>query len=298
VPEHAASTADLLVRADLAMYRAKLRGQAFAVYAEQVDGEGNRLGLVEELRVAIDQRSLELHYQPQIDMTTGEIVAVEALVRWPHARLGLVPPLEFLPLAEDAGLMDPLTAMILDEALSQCAIWRITGRQVAVSVNVSATNLLDPGFPALVQQLLDDHGLPPGLLVIEVTETTAMADVHRCKRAIQSLSDLGLVVSVDDFGAGFTSLAYLSTLAVGELKLDRSFIDGLARGTDGRNRALVGSTINLAHSLGLRVVAEGVEDEESLELLADLECNLAQGYLISRPVPAGELTLERLPRAA
>jgi len=208
----------------------------------------------------------------------------------------MIPPLEFLPLAEDAGLMDLLTALILDEALSQCAAWRNAGRTVAVSVNVSATNLLDPAFPGSVAQLLDDHGLPPELLVVEVTETTAMSDVQRCRHAIAALSELGLIVSVDDFGAGFTSLAYLSSLSVGELKLDRTFIDGLASAHDPRNRALVGSTISLAHALGLRVVAEGVDDEESLELLSDLECDLAQGYLISRPRPAAELPLENFSR--
>jgi EAL domain-containing protein (putative c-di-GMP-specific phosphodiesterase class I) len=159
-------------------------------------------------------------------------------------------------------------------------------------VNVSATNLLDPAFPGVVGRLLEDHGLPAELLVVEVTETTAMSDLHRCRQAIAALSELGLIVSVDDFGAGFTSLAYLSSLAVGELKLDRTFIEGLALGHDPRNRALVGSTISLAHALGLRVVAEGVEDEESLELLSDLECDLAQGYLIGRPRPADELPSE------
>ena len=189
--------------------------------------------LVEELRAAIEQRELELHYQPQVDLATGEIVSVEALVRWMHPRLGFVPPLEFIGLAEDAGLMGALTSVVLDEALSQCAAWRAAGKELTVSVNISASDLLDPDFPDLVARLLAGYALPPEALVLEMTETTAIADFERSQLAIQKLHDLGLVVSVDDFGAGFTSLAYLGSLAVGELKLDRSFITRLA---DGRGR--------------------------------------------------------------
>jgi diguanylate cyclase len=297
VPDDAVRAPDLLRQADLAMYRAKVDGKAFAIYQAEIDGQGNRLALVEDLRVAIEQRQLELHYQPQVDLRTGEIVAVEALVRWRHSRHGFIPPLEFLPLAEDAGLMDELTTLVLDEALGQCAVWQAQNQPVTVSVNISATNLLSPGFPAAVARLLERHRLDPAVLVLEVTETVTMADVDRCRQAIQELSDLGLVVSVDDFGAGFTSLAYLSSLAVGELKLDRSFINGLSTGTDTRDLALVRSTVKLAHALGLRVVAEGVEDEDSFELLTDFECDLAQGYLISKPQPAGQLRLAPYPAA-
>jgi EAL domain-containing protein (putative c-di-GMP-specific phosphodiesterase class I) len=162
-----------------------------------------------------------------------------------------------------------------------------------MSVNISTTNLLNPNLPLLVADLLDRHGLQPEALTLEITETTAMADVERCKHAIQDLRDIGLVVSVDDFGAGFTSLAYLSSLAVGELKLDRSFINGLATAQEPRDLALVRSTIKLAHALGLRVVAEGVEDQASFELLSELECDLVQGYHISRPRVAEELSLPR-----
>jgi len=161
-----------------------------------------------------------------------------------------------------------------------------------VSVNISTTNLLDPEFATTVRRLLDESGLPPEALVLEITETTAMSDFERCKRAIEDLRDIGLVVSVDDFGAGFTSLAYLSNLAVGELKLDRSFINGLSTAQEARNLALVRSTISLAHALGLRVVAEGVEDDAAFGLLVGLDCDLAQGYVISKPRPAGDLALE------
>jgi EAL domain-containing protein (putative c-di-GMP-specific phosphodiesterase class I) len=235
--------------------------------------------------------TLELHYQPQIDCSTGAVVALEALVRWNHPRLGFLPPLEFLPLAEDAELMDPLTELVLDMALAQCARWQAQGSHVSVSVNLSSTNLHNPQLPALVRDALIRHDVAPDSLVLEVTETTAITDFNRSQKTIELLRDIGLVVSVDDFGAGFTSLAYLSSLAVDELKLDRSFIHGLVSAPDARNRALVRSTIELAHSLGLRVVAEGIEDEETFELLTALGADLAQGYLISRPRPAEELDL-------
>jgi diguanylate cyclase (GGDEF)-like protein len=290
-PGDAVEGADLLRCADLAMYRAKIAGLPFAIYNEELDGRGNRIGLVEDLRAAISGRTLELHYQPQIECATGAVVALEALVRWNHPRLGNIPPLEFLPLAEDAELIDPLTELVLDMALAQCARWHAQGSDVSVCVNLSSTNLHDPQLPQLVRAALTRHRVAPGSLVLEVTETTAITDFNRSQQTIKLLRDLGLVVSVDDFGAGFTSLAYLSSLAVDELKLDRSFIHGLASAPDARNQALVRSTIELAHALGLRVVAEGIEDEECLELLVELGTDLAQGYLISRPLPAAELDL-------
>jgi diguanylate cyclase (GGDEF)-like protein len=293
MPQDAADAADLVRCADLAMYRAKLEGKPFAIYQEDLDGAANRVQLVEELRAAIERRQLELHYQPQVDLATGEINSVEALVRWIHPRLGFVPPLEFIALAEDAGLMGALTAVVLDEALFQCASWRSAGRPLNVSVNISASDLLNPDFPDLVARLLAGYGLGPEVLVLEMTETTAIADFERSQEAIQKLHDLGLVVSVDDFGAGFTSLAYLGSLAVKELKLDRSFISRLAASKQGRDLALVTATVELAHALGLRVVAEGVEDHECLSLLSGLSCDLVQGYVISKPKPADQLELAR-----
>jgi diguanylate cyclase len=290
-PDDVTDAADLVRCADLAMYRAKLGGKRFAIYQEDLDGAANRLHLVEELRGAIERRRLELHYQPQVNLTSGEIGSVEALVRWSHPRLGFIPPLEFIGLAEDAGLMGALTSFVLEEALSQCAAWRAEGRLLTVSVNISASDLLNRRFPGLVRQLLDQHALPPDVLVLEMTETTAIADFERSQEAIQALRDLGLLVSVDDFGAGFTSLAYLGSLAVGELKLDRSFITRLAEAPQGRDLALVRATVELAHALGLRVVAEGVEDDECLGLLTTVGCDLAQGYVISKPRPANQLEL-------
>ena len=294
-PDDATDTPDLLRCADLAMYRAKVEETAFAIYSEEMDGRGNRVGLVEDLRAAIASRDLELCYQPQIDLGTGEVVALEALLRWQHPRLGYIPPLEFLPLAEDAELINPLTEIVVDMALAQCAGWHAEGHDVAVCVNLSTTNLLNPDLPEMVMAALARHQLAPQKLVLEITETTAITDFERAKDAILRLRDLGMVVSVDDFGAGFTSLAYLSSLAVGELKLDRSFILGLATSEDSRNLALVRSTIDLAHALGLRVVAEGVEDKASFDMLVGLRCDLAQGYLISKPKQADEVELTAFP---
>src|SRR5579875_3229185 len=290
-PQDATTPSELLRCADHAMYRAKLAGQNFAIFNEDLDGDGDKLRLAEELRVAVEERHFELHYQPQVDLLTGEIVAVEALLRWPHPRLGFVPPPAFLPLAEESDLMGPLTELVLDEATRQCAAWRAAGHALTVSVNVSPTNLVDPRFTATVKRTLERNGLPPEGLVLEVTETSAISNLERSKAVIEEMRAFGVTVSVDDFGAGFTSLAYLGSLAVGELKLDRSFVTELATAAAGRDVAIVQSTLELAHSLGLRVVAEGGEDIASLELLRDLGCDLAQGYLISRPKPASELDL-------
>jgi diguanylate cyclase (GGDEF)-like protein len=288
-PSDAFDSAGLLWCADIAMYRAKSNGTPFALYEQDLDNIGHRWNLVEELRTALDGDELVLHYQPQLDLHSGEILTAEALVRWQHPRLGLIPPLNFLPLAEEAGLMNEMTAWVLSHALEQCAAWRTAGRRMAVAVNISATNLLDSSLTDLVSSLLKRHDLPPDCLVIELTETSVITDFERSRLVIEELRDLGISVSIDDFGAGFTSLAHLSTLAVKELKLDRTFITGLGTGRQReRDLQLVRATIDLAHTMGLRVVAEGIEDDATLKLLADLGCDLAQGYFISKPKPADE----------
>lgn len=290
-PADATDTVGLLHHADLAMYRAKLGASAFEFYKADIDAGGNRLRLVDELRVAVETGDFVLHYQPQVDLHSGEVTAVEALLRWPHPRLGVVPPLQFLPLAEEAGLMRPLTAWVLDQALAQCAAWRKDAHELAVSVNVSATNLVDAGFIDVVSDTLARHGLPTSALILEITETTIIGDFERCKHVIAQLCEGGLTVSIDDFGAGFTSLAYLGSLAVRELKLDRGFITPLVVDGEGRDLELVRATIDLGHALGLRVVAEGIETAGTLDLLARIGCDLAQGFFISRPVPASDLAL-------
>jgi diguanylate cyclase (GGDEF)-like protein len=277
--------------ADQAMYRAKDRGATFALYDPDVDTEVDRLRLVDDLRAALRSDGLELHYQPQIDLASGSVVAVEALLRWPHPRLGYVAPLDFLPLAEEAGLMRPITTFVLEEALAQCAAWRTAGSNLTVAINVSATNMLDVDFVALVREQLLRHRLPAEALVLEITETTLISDLDHCGAVIDDLRELGCTVSIDDFGAGFTSLASLGKLAVGEVKLDRSFLTTLNRQPN--SRALVQATIELAHALGLHVVAEGVEEADTLNTLMNLGCDLAQGYYIGRPAAAAELTLRQ-----
>jgi diguanylate cyclase len=285
-PGDATDGASLMWCADVAMYRAKLSGVPFASYQPDLDRGGNRLLLLDELHNAIQQDQLVLHYQPLLDLATGVIVGFESLLRWVHPRLGIVPPLEFLPLAEEADLMGSITTLVLGQALGQCAMWADAGRPVTVSVNVSATNLLDPRFTELVRDLLDANHVSARCLVLEITETSVISDFERSTRVIQELWDLGVVVSIDDFGAGFTSLAHLSSLSVKELKLDRSFIAGLAVSEGRRNLDLVRATIDLGHALGLRIVAEGIEDQATLDLLAELGCDIGQGYFIDIPKPA------------
>jgi diguanylate cyclase (GGDEF)-like protein len=278
----------LLREADVAMYDAKRSGAGVALYdsARHADSSGH-LALVEELRSALSAGQLLLHHQPQLDVATGAIVGVEALVRWAHPVRGILGPGEFLPLAEVHGLMGVLTEEVLARAVAQAAVWRRTGLDLRMSVNLSASNLLDAGLPRRVDELLGAHGLPPESLVLEVTESVLLTDPDRSLAVVGALAELGVTVSIDDFGTGYSSLAYLRDLPVAELKLDRSFTADLL--TDDRTQAIVASTIELAHRLGLRVVAEGVEDEATLRHLESLDCDTSQGYLHARPLPAREL---------
>jgi EAL domain-containing protein (putative c-di-GMP-specific phosphodiesterase class I) len=280
------------------MYRAKLDGVPFARYDGSLDRGGDKLRLADELSAAIASDELTLHYQPQLELAQRRVDTVEALVRWPHPEHGLIGPLTFLPLAEQAGLMPKLTQWVLSSALGQCSLWRAACRPVRVSVNISAGDLVDPGFPDAVAELLTRHAVPAQALLLEITETSIIKEFVRAKHAVARLRELGVQVSVDDFGAGFTSLAYLNELAVGELKLDRRFIQPLARGRRSRNSELVRATIDLGHALGLQIVAEGVEDAATLELLDELGCDIAQGWEIGRPVPATELVLRPVPTTA
>ena len=294
-PDDATDATGLLWSADIAMYRAKVSGQPFASYQPDLDKTGNRVQLLDELRVAIDEHQLMLFYQPQLDLKSGRIEAVEALIRWAHPALGILSPAEFLPFAEEAGLMGAITELVLREALDQCAAWRCSGRPMSVAVNVSASVLLDPDFVGLVHDLLSANGMPPDALVLEITETSVIDDFDRAQEVILRLRALGVAVSIDDFGAGFTALAYLSGLAVRELKLDRTFIGKLVGADAQRGLELIRSTIELGHALGLRIVAEGVEDRQTLEVLGDIGCDIAQGYLISVPKPAAQISMQSSP---
>ncbi len=291
-PSDASEAIGLTWCADTAMYRAKLGQIPYVFYDQGLDGGESQLSLLDDLRTAVETGNFVLHYQPQLDLRTGEILAVEALIRWPHPTLGLVPPLKFIPLAEDAGLMAELTDWVLREAIGQCARWYADGRMMTVSVNITATNLLQVGFTERIVELLAQYDLPGTSLIIEITESSIINDFASSKTVIERMRELGIMVSIDDFGAGFTSLAYLSSLAVGELKLDRNFITGL--GTDGKERdlELVRATIQLGHDMALRVVAEGIEDVDTLDLLSDLGCDRAQGYYISRPMPANKTAFQ------
>jgi diguanylate cyclase (GGDEF)-like protein len=286
-PAHGTDAENLLRCADVAMYVAKTSRSGLAVYTVDQDHHSpDRLALVGELREAIDAEQLVLHYQPKVDFN-GALAGVEALVRWQHPKRGIVPPDQFIELAEHTGLIKPLTRWVLDAALRQCRLWLDDGLRVPVAVNVSTQDLQDEEFPDSVAQLLAARGVPAALLRVEVTEGAIMSEPARAMDALDRLRHLGVGVSVDDFGTGYSSLAYLKRLPVDELKIDRSFVRNLA--TDESDAAIVRSTIGLGHELGLQVIAEGVEDATTWELLQRFGCDLVQGYFVSRPVVAADL---------
>ena len=289
-PEHGSDVSTLLRRADVAMYRAKVDRSGASLYSAAHDHHRElRLYEIAELRTALDEDQLVLHYQPKVDLSTGEVCGVEALVRWDHPRRGLLYPDVFLPLVEEAGLMAALTRRVLSEALRQVAQWRAEGRDLSVAVNLSCSGLVDPDLVVKVQRLLDRHGLPGSALQLEITESLLLTDSAGATASLTALRALGVQVSLDDFGTGYSSLSYLRTLPLDEVKLDRSFVFPMA--DDARAAALVAATVALAHSLGLRLVAEGVENGTTLTELARLGCDQAQGYHLSRPLPAVELEL-------
>ncbi len=288
-PDHGHELSMLLRRADIAMYKAKTARSGHHLYAGNDDPHGDaRLRTLQELRAALTtEDQLVLHYQPKIDLRTGEVCGVEALVRWDHPGRGLLYPADFLDLVEDAGLMRSLTHVVLNKALDQSVHWQANDSPLTIAVNLSASSLVDADLPEQVAALLAARGLPPTVLQLEITEEFLMADRDRARAILTRLRDQGVQIAVDDFGTGYSSLAYLRELPVDELKLDRSFVFPMA--DDARAASLVASTIALAHSLGLRMVAEGVENPVAYAELARHGCDQAQGYQISRPVPAAEL---------
>ncbi|NAZ87886.1 putative bifunctional diguanylate cyclase/phosphodiesterase, partial [Kineococcus indalonis] len=290
----AAGGLELLRQADAAMYVAKRAGGGVAVYDEAVDRRAReRLQLLEELRAGIAAGQLVAHYQPQVDVRTGRVVGVEALVRWEHPVRGTVMPAAFLELAEERGLMAHVTEAVLRQAVAQAVRWRAAGHPLRIAVNVATSCLLNPALPALVREVVDGAGLDPAALVVEITETTLMRDPERSRRTIGELLAVGAAVSIDDYGTGYSSLAYLRDLPAVELKLDRAFTGRVA--ADERSAAIVASTADLAHSLGMRLLAEGVEDAATLRRLGELGVDETQGYHHCRPVPAAQL-LEWLER--
>ncbi|MGP4002477.1 putative bifunctional diguanylate cyclase/phosphodiesterase [Streptomyces sp. 8N706] len=287
-PDHALDAEGLLRRADVAMYQAKRDRSGVEVYEAKRDGNTpDRLGLLGDLRRALDAGDVELHYQPKVGFD-GRVTGLEALVRWVHPERGRVSPDEFIAIAESSGLMPHLTEYVLETALGQVAQWRATGIEVPVAVNVSPRDVHTPGFAGAVAARLARHGVPPGALQLEITEHVLLEDPQRAADALAGLTGHGVKMSLDDFGTGYSSLVHLRRLPVSELKIDRSFVARLA--VDTEDAEIVRCTIDLAHSLGLLVVAEGVEDDETWERLRDLGCDAVQGWLVAAAMPPEETT--------
>lgn len=288
--EHAEDLDTLLQRADLALARAKSHFSRVEVYSPAYDYfDATRLMLLGQVRAGLDRGEFILHYQPKVDLQSKRITGVEALLRWDHPEHGLLPPLRFVPLIEQTALVGPVTLHVIAEALRQMSCWRELGLRLGISVNLSARNLIDAELPNQVARLLDEHGIPADKLTLEVTESATLADPERAVRVLGALRASGVAVSIDDFGTGNASIDYLASLPADEIKIDKAFITDICE--DKRADAIVRSTIDLARNLDLSVVAEGVETEAVLDRLSALGCDTAQGYVISRPLPADQLTL-------
>lgn len=286
-PDHGADFDSLLQRADVAMYAAKKTGSGFALYAPELDTHSERrLTLMGELRRAIENNELLLFYQPKIDLKTSRIIGAEALIRWKHPRHGMIPPDQFIGPAEQTGLIKPLTQWVLNEALRQSRTWRGAGIAIPLAVNLSARNLLEHQLPEDIRKLIQAYDGTPEWLQLEITESAIMAEPVRALENATALDRIGAGLSIDDFGTGYSSLGYLRKLPVDEIKIDKSFTAGILTSRD--DVAIVRSTIDLAHNLGLKVVAEGVETKEVWDQLVALGCDAAQGYYMSRPLPADQ----------
>jgi diguanylate cyclase (GGDEF)-like protein len=283
-PEHGDDVDSLLQKAEVALYLAKqTKGFSIEVYSPERDQHSTRrLTLLGELRQAIEHGDLILHYQPKIDISSRRIVAVESLVRWQHPQYGMLPPDEFISLAERTGLIRPLTYWVIGEALKQCAEWQTHGFSIDVAVNVPVSVLLDSTFSERLETLLKQHHLTAGRLVVEITESSLMEDQEYALQLLSHLSRIGVRISIDDFGTGYSSLAYLRRLPVSEIKIDQSFVMGMLENEN--DAVIVRATIGLAHNLGMTVIAEGVAEAAILKKLTIWGCNLAQGHYISPPV--------------
>ena len=282
MPEHADNADTLLQRADIAMYHAKQMADSYAVYTPEYDHHTpERLGLMAELRDAIERNQLLLHFQPKVEIKTGRIVGTEALVRWQHPHRGLLFPDKFILAAEQTGLIGSLTRWVLNDALSHCQGARREGIQMRVSVNLSARSLHDPQLLEIIADALKATGAEPGRLILEVTESAIVLDPIRAEQTLVALSRMGIGLSIDDFGTGYTSLASIKRLPVNEIKIDQSFVTSML--TDNKDAMIVRTIIEFGHNFGLTVVAEGVETKEVFDALVALGCDQIQGYFISRP---------------
>ncbi|HEX9259888.1 MAG TPA: EAL domain-containing protein [Acidimicrobiales bacterium] len=288
-PEHAQTADELLQRADIAMYQAKDIGAGTEMYRHERDGNSReRLTLIGELRDGIDHGEMVVHYQPKLDLATNSVTGVEALVRWQHPTKGLLPPSAFLDLALRTGLMRPLTLTVLDSALRQCRRWRDQGLTLTVDINLSAPSLVDDRLLDDLDAALSRHGLPAQVLGLEITEDVLLAEPDRAQGVMRALRRCGMRIALDDYGSGYSSLAYLGKLPIDELKLDKYFVARM--GMEANATAIVRSTLELAHSLNMRFVAEGVETAEQLHALREQGCDIAQGFFISKPLPAEAFT--------
>jgi predicted signal transduction protein with EAL and GGDEF domain len=288
-PVHGETVDDLLKHADFAMYAAKQRGTSFEVYTPQDEPVTTaQIGLVGEFRRALDERELVVHYQPAVDLRNGELRSVEALVRWRHPRHGLLLPGEFVPLVEQTSLIRGLTMEVLDQALRQSRAWLDSGLDLRMAVNLSPRTLQDPLFPEELEGLLYKWDVAPGQLDLEITESTVMSNPKRAMEALNQLRALGVGLVLDDFGTGYSSLTFLRGLPVDQIKIDRSFVENMA--TSSPDGVIVRALIDLAHNLGLHVVAEGVENALVARALTELGCDAAQGFYLSTPRSGRELT--------
>jgi diguanylate cyclase (GGDEF)-like protein len=287
-PAHGNNSNLLMRRADVAMYHAKKSGLGVAVYDERYDvNSPQRLALISGLPRAIERSELVLHYQPKIRVSDRALMAVEALVRWDHPEHGLLAPDKFIPIVELGDSIIALTHWVINQALTDCRAWQEQGVDIAVAVNVSTLNIQDEEFVKNLDALISEHGIKPDRLQLEITESVIMADTKRALKTINALDSMGVRISIDDFGTGYSSLAYIKRIPVDELKIDKSFVMDMEQ--DENDAAIVRSTIDLAHNLGLKVTAEGVEKEGALQLLDVLGCDSAQGFHICRPVSAEDL---------
>lgn len=287
-PEHSDDPGTLMRYADVAMYIAKRSNSGSAFYESNLDNtRQENLSLLGELRRAVDENELVLYYQPKIELATNWAIGVEALVRWQHPGRGFVPPMEFIPFAERTGYIKVLTQWVIEAAIRQCGRWVEQGIFLQMSLNISARDLLNSELPNLVHDVMQTHRVPPELVCLEITESGFMDDPARALQTLTRLNALGMKLSVDDYGTGYSSLAYLKKLPVDEVKIDQTFVRNMV--VDSDDLVIVRSTIELGHNLGLKVVAEGVEDRATLEKLKQLGCDLAQGYYISRPLPPEQL---------
>ncbi len=288
-PMHGDDVNILVQRADIAMYIAKQAKLGYEVYDPDKDTHSiGRLALMTDFRFAIENNLLELYYQPKIRMSDSSTTDVEALLRWNHPERGMIMPDDFIPLAEQTGLIKPLTNFVIETAIKQCVEWKIYVPNLSISVNISVHSLHDSTFIEFIDNQFKQHQLPPSCLTLEITESDIMADPIRALETLEKLSEMGIVLSIDDFGTGYSSLSYLKQLPVQELKIDQSFITEMTKDKD--DTIIVKATIDMAHNLGLKVVAEGVEDQKTINRLLLMNCDYAQGFFISRPIPADEFT--------